>query len=90
MTELLKTAREIAKSMTNVKFIVNNNFDKVFVNFFISDGENTIAADSIDGYFTVNGKKINFPYYAQERKRLISFVESFAKNHKYEYGLNPM
>ena len=89
--EMLKNARELLKEMgSNTRFIVNNNFDSYMVNFYISDGVNTIAADAIDDYFIVNGKKCGFPYYQSERNRIFAIADRFAKNHDYVCGLNPV
>ncbi|MBQ6503205.1 MAG: hypothetical protein IJI57_04760 [Flexilinea sp.] len=87
---MVKTAREIIKGMGDARFIVNDNFDRYMVNFYISDGVNTIAADAIDDYFIVNDQKCVFPAYKSERVRIFALADRFAKNHAYTCGLNPI
>ena len=90
ITEMLKNAREIVKKMGNARFIVNHDYEEFTVSYYISDGENTIAADTFDGYFMVNGTKCDLPITKRWIHSVFSIADGFAKKHDYEYGLNPI
>lgn len=90
--EMMTTAKEILKSMTDAQMIANGDFDRFMVNFLITDGEMTICADAIDDYFIVNDgdheMRMPFPYGKKERMKIYNLGWQFAKKHTYTVGLN--
>lgn len=90
--DMLKTAKEILKSMTNAEMIANQNFDRYMANFLITDGEKSISADIMDDYFIINDgdRQIatNFPCVRSAQKKIYDLGLRFAKNNAYTIGLN--
>lgn len=90
--DMLKTAKEILKSMTDAQMIANKNFDRYMANFLITDGEKSISADIFDNYFIINDgdRQItsDMPCTIGAQRKVYNLGLRFAQNNAYSVGLN--
>lgn len=90
MMKIAKGIMKILKREEDAVMVANRDFERVMVNFLITDGELAVGANFFEEYFIVNdGDREIFedaPCLKGARRQIYDLGLSFLKNHTYTVG----